>query len=209
LHRRVGRRLLGGAGVAVAVAALIALVFALPGLSPDGDDDMATDSAETGALEDAATATSAPQGPPEIANARDLRAFVATLPSEEQLDRAGARGESTTASTTAPASAPPPAGGSGDDGAEGGPDYAAPTDEEAQKERRRAAAWSLYDSGAAPSCSAEVQTGLQLASAPFATARVTHRGDPAEVVVFRTDGRTLATLYDPDDCRVLISQTSR
>jgi hypothetical protein len=175
-------------GVAAAIAVVVAL--AVGSGDRNSDNDVASSARELGDSGGRA-AENAPLDS-NVKSPAQLRAFVDGVLQrqrdgyEDSSDNAGDAAGAPSASTTAPAPVPDAPGTA-----------SANTDKQA------------YRSASGADCVAELQTTLRQSSGPVARAEITYQGEPAELVVFRSDRGTVAVVYERDSCRLIVSQLSR
>jgi hypothetical protein len=179
---RARRVLLTGAGVAAAIAALVALVSVASFDSPGGDDDSLS-----AARDEAASGTTAAAQAPRsnaIDDAQQLRRFVEQEVEQRAPAAADASGRPAPSSTS---NAFRSSGGSS-------------TQEKGAGELQQDVLTL-----ASRQCLAELHRSFTSAAGPTFTAAVTHKGKPADLALYDQNGGTLAVLYDPANCRILIS----
>jgi hypothetical protein len=173
------KAVLRGAGALAAIAALIAL-FSVASLDSPGDNDASSSGAPENVSRDENATGAAATRSAAIDNAQQLRRYV-----EQNTDTpaAPAAGRTTPSTTTT--------------------EEFSSTDHADDATRRKALNQRLTVTS--QRCAANLQRAFKNASGPTFTATVTHKGKPADLVLYDQNGGTLAVLYDPANCRILIS----
>jgi hypothetical protein len=175
----LGQWLLGAAGVAAAIAIVLAFL-ALPGRD-NGGDDSASNAASPTVASTANGATVPQSGNATIDDERALQQFVAAARS-----RTG---------NFAASDAPPTHADS-------------VQQQNSQENSRKTAGAVALDAAPRCNALIASELGLGDARL-VRTSAVTHDGKPAVVVVYARDGGVLGFLYDPPTCKVLISTFSK
>jgi hypothetical protein len=175
---RIAPRLLAAAGIAAAVAAVVALVT-VPNWNGAGENASSSNAIASATTAGGATHTKGVAGAPgAIENEQQLRRFL-----DDTVGRTMTQSNKAAApSSTSPTGTAPGGSFSSRDQAAG----------EASSEARAA-------------CPASVRKELGVDVAPRASANVTHEGRPAVVVVFSARTGNYGVLYDPGTCRIIIS----